>query len=168
MTDTAQHPNPAGLTIDQQTRNAREAQFQGNVEGHLALTLHKHNSILDRILAVLEALKPRDTPAEIRDMVLTASATAAYIAWEITLPPGLAWQLAAILPLSEPGATGVHEIDIRGLLADDFMISFTAGDPNARLDCALPVPKSFVLRVRDSGAGTGNTLLALRFEPARW
>ena len=160
--------NPAGLNIDQQTRAQREADFQANIEGHIALTLHKHSTILDRIAATLEALVPRDTPAQIREMILAPGATA-YSSWEIRLPDGVDWQLAAILPLSEVGASGAHELDIAGLLSDTFQIAFTAGDPNARIEgCNIPVPRSFVLRVRDSGAGSGNTCLALRFEPARW
>lgn len=167
MADTP-HPNPGGLSIPQQDRARREGQFQASVEAHLTATLHRHGTILDRIAATLDALRPRDTPVIVRTAILAASTTAPDCDLAITLPDGINWLLASILPLSEPGASGAHQINIKGLLDDNFMVAFTAGDPQARLDCYLPVPRSMVLRVSDTGAGLGNTLLALRFEPARW
>lgn len=167
MADTP-HPNPRGLSIPQQDRAKREAGFQASIEAHITASLHHHATILDRMAATLEALRPRDVPAIVETVILTASATAADVTVQRTLPDGLNWLLAAVLPMSEPGATGAHQLNIKGLFDDNFMLAFTAGDPNARWECYLPVPRSVTFRVSDTGAGTGSVLYAFRFEPARW
>ena len=165
---TAQAPNPAGLSVQQQDRAQHEAAFAGSMEAHLALQLHRHATILDRIAATLDALVPRDVPAIVRTVIVTASANAVDVDLAVRLPGGTSWTLAAILFLTEPGATGAHVVNIKSLFDDNISVSFTAGDSNARLEPYLPVEHSRVLRVSDTGAGSGNILVAFRFEPARW
>jgi hypothetical protein len=166
-----QLPHPGGLTARAQDRNSRELDFAANVEAQIAVHLNPHISILERLANTLDAIRPRDTPVVVKNLVLVAAAAPAPVtSLEIVLPDGIPWLLAQVAFFGDPNATGKHSVTLSGLMDVPILVQFNVGDYAARIEPYLPVARSMTIRASDDNVATaaGNIVVMLRFEPARW